>query len=150
MNNGARRAGATLPELLLLLSLLAVLGGMGVSASAGALDRVSVRGARDAVATTVGRARTLARLHGSARIQIDAATGTLRLESPIGSTSPVANPIGDAFGVEISIDGGVTSPVTLDFDALGLGRLANRTLRFRRNGAEARLTLSSYGRPRRW
>jgi type II secretory pathway pseudopilin PulG len=150
MNNATRRPGATLPELLLLLSLLAVLGGMSVSVSARARDRIAAHGARDVVASAIGRARALARMHGSARVHVDVASGALRIEAPVGSPRGGPTLLRDAFGVQVSVDGATSAPVVLDFDALGLGRLANRTLRFRRNDAEARLTLSSYGRPRRW
>jgi type II secretory pathway pseudopilin PulG len=146
----ARRPGTSLLELLLLLSLLAILGGMSVSVTARARDRISAHAARDAVASAISRAKTLARLHGSSRVQLDIVTGTLRIEAPAGTADGRAIPLSAEFGVQISVDGASSAPVALEFDALGLGRLANRTLRFRRNDAEARLTLSSYGRPRRW
>ena len=150
MNDAARRSGTTLPELLLLLSLLAIVGGMSVSVTARARDRIAAHAARDAVASAIGRARTLARTHGSARVQLDLGPGTLRVEAPAGNAERPPTPLRAEFGVQITADGAGSEVVTLDFDALGLGRLANRTLRFRRNEAEARLTLSSYGRPRRW
>ena len=41
-------------------------------------------------------------------------------------------------------------PHEVRFDGLGLGQVASTTVRFRRGDAEAGLTLSSYGRVRRW
>lgn len=141
-------AGATLPELLILLSLTTVLGGMTVSVSSGVRDALAVRAARDAAAVEFARARALAQLNGSARLHIDAASGVIRIETPVGAAADTlaAAPITAQFRVSIEVDGSDR----FEFDALGLGRLASRTIRFRRNTAEARLTLSTYGRPRRW
>lgn len=146
MRRPRRRAGATLPEIIVLMALLAVLCGMTVSTTARTRDGIAVRAARDAVAGEIGKVGALARLHGSARMTI--ALGALAIEAPAGTLRD-SRAIGRRFGVDMSVDG-AAGAVTLEFDALGLGRLVNRTIRFRRNDAEAGLTLSSYGRPRRW
>jgi Tfp pilus assembly protein FimT len=54
VNDSFRRRGATLDELLLLLSLLAILSGMTVSVSTRARDRIAAHAARDAVASAAG------------------------------------------------------------------------------------------------
>lgn len=146
MNLPTRRDGATLPELLILLALLSILMGMSISVSTGVRDGIAVRSARDEAAAWVARAAALARLHGSARLWVH--EGTLRIEAPAGVPGAVYS-IGEVYGVDTAVDG-AGGAVALEFDALGLGRLANRTIRFRRNDAEAGITLSSYGRPRRW
>ena len=58
--------------------------------------------------------------------------------------------LGDAFGVTLAADQHAGGVIILEFDGLGIGRVASRTFRIRRGATEARLTLSSYGRPRRW
>lgn len=146
MTTRVLHGGATLPELLILLSLVAILASMSLSVAGHARDGVAVRAARDAVAAELARARALARLHGAARVRFH--SGTMRVEAPRDSMR-IERSIGGAFGVEVAADG-AAGELVLEFDALGLGRLVNRTIRFRRNDAEARLTLSSYGRPRRW
>lgn len=146
MNNDPRRGGATLPELILVLALLGILAGMTVSVTSEARDRVAVSSARDRVAGLVVRAGALARLHRSAVAHIT--EGAVRIEAPAGTLRDV-QPIERQFGVHMTVDGSAEG-VRLEFDALGLGRLANRTIRFDRRSSQARLTLSSYGRPRRW
>jgi Tfp pilus assembly protein FimT len=146
MCNASGRSGATLPELIVVLGLLAILGGMTFTASADVRNGVAVRAARDAAAGEIARARALATLHGSARLLLDPGSTDLVLEAPAGSPAAVT-PLES--GVTVTVDGR-SEPVWLEFDALGLGRLANRTIRFGRGSAEARLTLSSYGRARRW
>jgi len=145
-----RRAGTSLAELVLSLAILSCAAAFATPRLVGARDEYAVRAARDAAAALVDRARLLAQLRGSARLQIDPARSEIRVEAPIGS--PVASPLRSAteWGAVISVAGSRPGMVSLDFDAHGLGRLANRTLRFRRGGREARLTLSTYGRVRRW
>jgi hypothetical protein len=52
-------------------------------------------------------------------------------------------------GVHVLLSGN-RSAVEIAFDALGLGRIASQTLRFRLESQEAGLTVSSFGRVRRW
>jgi hypothetical protein len=91
----------------------------------------------------------LALSRGSARLAVDLAGDAVHIESPAGEAAEPRRELGAEFGVDIVVDQ-ATAPVMLDFDGLGVGRLANRTFRIRRGAAEARLTLSTYGRPRRW
>jgi len=144
------RAGTSLAELALVLALLGAVAAIATPRLVGARDEYAVRAARDAAAALVDRARLLAQLRGSARLDVDPALSEIRVEAPIGS--PVATPLrsGAEWGAALSIAGSRPGTVSLDFDAHGLGRLANRTLQFRRGGREARLTLSTYGRVRRW
>ena len=151
MNAQYLKSGTTLAELILVLALLAAAAGVASPRLVHARDEYAVRSARDATAALVDRARTLAQLRGSARLRIDPAAAEIRVEAPIGN--PAGSPLflRSDWGADVSIAGrGSTAPLDLDFDGRGLGRLANRTLRFRRGGQEARLTLSSYGRVRRW
>jgi hypothetical protein len=89
------------------------------------------------------RARAVAR--ASARVPIDS-TGSVRIEAPIGAGPGAASPPLNAL---VHADG-AAGPVAIEFDARGVGIVASRTFRVRRGAAEARLTLSAFGRPRRW
>jgi type II secretory pathway pseudopilin PulG len=150
MNRLRLRAGASLAELILSLAILTCAAAFATPRLAGARDEYAVRAARDAAAALVDRARLLAQLRGSARLSIDPVASEIRVEAPIGSAT--ASPLrpGAEWGAALSVSGSRPGTVALDFDAHGLGRLANRTLQFRRGGREARLTLSTYGRVRRW
>lgn len=146
MKRGYRRPGATLPELVALLGLTSILLAMAGPAFGTARDRWAARAARDHTAALISHTRNLATLHGSATLRIDTVDVTVRIEAPTGQNWGSVEPIGARYGVRIRGAGSGS----LEFDALGLGRLANRTLEFHRGGAATRLTVSSYGRPRRW
>jgi prepilin-type N-terminal cleavage/methylation domain-containing protein len=142
--------GHTLPELLIVLAILGIVASMSAPRIAGALDGYAVRTARDATASVLGRARVLALARGSAAVVVDGTTGMVTVESPVGEGAADPFPLAAMFHVAVEADGAPAALVVLRFDGLGVGRFANHTLRFHRGGAEARLTVSSYGRPRRW
>ena len=142
--------GTTLPELLVVFAILAIVATMTMPRVGRALDIYATRAARDAMAAAIGRARALAIARGSATVFLDAAAGTLRVQAPTGVSPSDDLDLSSLFRVTCELDGNPAALVTLNFDALGIGRFSNHTLRCHRNGAEARLTLSSYGRPRRW
>lgn len=144
------REGTTLPELLVVLAILAIVATMTMPRVGRALDVYATRAARDALAAAVGRARVLAIARGSAIVRLDAPARTLEIRSPAGGAAAETLPLSSLFGVSCELDGSPAAVVALHFDALGIGRFSNYTLRCHRNGQEARLTLSSYGRPRRW
>ena len=54
------------------------------------------------------------------------------------------------WGVAVSSPGFGGDTIVIRYDAIGLGRIANRTLRFERGRAVAGLTISAYGRVRAW
>lgn len=141
--------GHTLPELLIVLAILGIVASMSAPRVVGAVDAFAVRGARDATAALIARARVLAVARGSAVLMVDGATSSLRLESPVGRLDGAPVALSGPLRVDVETDG-VVAVVALRFDGLGVGRFANHTMRFHRGRAEARLTLSSYGRPRRW
>lgn len=149
METTARRRGATLTELIAGLGVAGILLSMAVPRLNTARDGRAAAAARDAAAAVIARARTLAVAQGTAVVIIDPAAAAVSLEAPTGSPDGEPLRLGDAFGVTLSVDQSAAA-VRLDFDALGAGRLVNRTIRFRRGQEEARLSLSSYGRPRRW
>jgi type II secretory pathway pseudopilin PulG len=143
------RSGTTLVELLVLLFVVGLLAALTVPATLRAREAAAVRSARDATANVIARARMQALARGSARVWVDLRAAVVRMESPIGSTTGEPLRLSGS-AVTVVVDRATSPSVAIDFDGLGMGRLANRTLRFQRGSAEARLTLSSYGRPRRW
>jgi prepilin-type N-terminal cleavage/methylation domain-containing protein len=145
-----RITGHTLPELLVVLALLAIAASMTAPRVRSGLDVYAVRTARDATAAALAQARALALARGSAVAIVDGAKGTVVVEAPTGRPAGEAVHVNALFHVDIDTDDAPAATVTLRFDALGIGRFSNHTLRFRRGVAAAHLTLSSYGRPRRW
>jgi hypothetical protein len=149
MQNPNLRAGATLVDVVVVLAILSIVSGMAAPRLGAARDGWAAAAARDATIAIVAKARTQAMARGSARLIVDPVSSVIRLESPIGVVVGEALHIGREWGVAVAVDR-ASGVVGIDFDGLGLGRLASRTLRFRRGAAEARLSLSTYGRPRRW
>lgn len=147
-----RRAspGITLVELVFALSLLGILIGIAYPQLRSGLDRLAVRGARDALHAGVARARAAAIARGGASLVVELEAGRYRVRDASGREIAPPVEFGPQYRVEVRTDGAAVDSVVLRFDGRGLGRLANRTFRLRRGRAEARLTLSNYGRPRRW
>ena len=143
-----RRPAYTLIELACTLMLIAVLLGLAAPPLGRALAWTRVRAARDVVAAEAARARSLAVARGGADLVLDLRHARAWLTAPDTVTPPVE--VADQRVVRLSADGADGDTVRIAFDALGLGRVASRTLRFRAAAAEARLTLSSYGRVRLW
>jgi prepilin-type N-terminal cleavage/methylation domain-containing protein len=148
MRDSASPHGTTLLELLFALALIAILLGFAYPPLARTFERYAVRAAADALTAQVTRARIAAVAYGGADLIIDAPRGHTQLRSPAGQIIAQQDLAG--FGVALDVDGSRTEQVALSFDALGIGRMANRTFRFRRGQAEARVTLSAYGRVREW
>jgi prepilin-type N-terminal cleavage/methylation domain-containing protein len=148
--NTTRTSGHTLPELLVVLAVLAIAVSMTAPRVRSGLDVYAVRAARDATAAALAQARALAMARGSAVVVVDGAKGTVALEAPAGRAVGEAVQVSALFHVDIEADDAPGATVVLRFDALGIGRFSNHTLRFHRGAFAAHLTLSSYGRPRRW
>lgn len=143
-HRGAR--GFTLVETLIVLGLLSIVLGAALPAAAGTRDRLAVRGAREAAAGLLARARFESVLRGGAEVLVTEAPGRLVLRAGGRSLRSVA--VGDRYGAGLEIAGSVSRAV-LRFDALGIGRMTSRTIRFRRGDAVASLAVSAYGRIRR-
>lgn len=139
-----RRRGATLVELVLVLSLTGLMIGLAVPRARRALDWRGVRAARDGLILGVERARSLALGRGAVLHVAEDPPGYW-ITSPQGDTlvRPIA--LGD---VHLEVGRGTLAAVS--FDAYGIGRRASRTLRVTRGGATGGVTLSAYGRLRVW
>ena len=140
--------GYTLFELIIVLGLLGLLLGLAAPPVARALAWARVRTARDVVAMGTARARALAVARGGAELVLDLPRARAWIEAPDTATPPEL--VGDARWLRLSADGAGGDTVRIGYDDLGLGRMAGRTLRFRSGSAEARLTVSAYGRVRTW
>lgn len=142
----ANRWGATLYELLIVLILLGIFTSLAAPSLRTTMDILAVRAAREAAFGLFTRARVLALQHGGADIvlsaghdciQIRTADGVVRHELRLAQQD-----------VDLVLAGG--DPVVLRYDAYGLGRMMSRTLTLRGRKAYAGLTVSSFGRVRRW
>ncbi len=149
MHRIAHRPGISLVELIAALACAAVVLTVAVPRLGRTRDARAAVAARDATAALIARARALAVAHGSSAVALDPHTAIVSLEAPAGTTRGADLHLAAGFGVTLAVDH-ATGPTRLDFDGLGSGRLVNRTIRFRRGQEEARLSLSAWGRPRRW
>lgn len=141
-----RNVGHSLIELLVVLGVLGILSGLAMPPAARARDRVAVRAARDELAAALALTRLTAATSGGAHLLVDPATGRVSI-----TTARAEHPTLDltrSHGVSLEVGGG--GPVEIRYDALGIGRFANRTIAVRRGAAVAGLTISAYGRFRRW
>jgi len=138
------RSGFSLIELSVVLALI----GLGVAtllpAARRQTDRMAVLAAREAVVSQLSRTRSEARMSGGASLRIEREGGRLWIES----SSPARDTVHLERDHGVSLELGVAS-TTLSFDALGIGRLANRSLSLVRGTARASLSISAYGRVRR-
>lgn len=137
----------SIAELTLTLTVAGVLTGLAAPIARRGLDALQVRAAREAVFAAATRTRSVALAHSGASLILDTArrtatVSTARLDAVV--VMPLAQ-----FDVDILTDA-ATATITLTYDGRGIGRMASRTIRFRRGQAEAGLTFSSYGRARRW
>ena len=139
------RAGTTFVELTLVLALLGILLGIVTPATQRWRDVLAVRAARDELAAGIAGARATAAAVGGAALILDRGSGIFWVATPAGAGP--ATDLRARYGVHIEGPGGI---VELQYDGLGIGRLANRSIRLRRGRAEAGVVISAYGRVRRW
>ncbi|HUG00708.1 MAG TPA: prepilin-type N-terminal cleavage/methylation domain-containing protein [Longimicrobiales bacterium] len=148
-----RRAGFTLLETLVVAAMIGVLAAIAAPAARHAADRAAARGARDGTAIFLSRARAEAPARGGAHLAIDLESASLMLRGGRPGAHGAhfgALDLRRRYGVRVQSRGVETGSVDIVFDAYGIGRIASRSLTFRRGAAEAGLTVSSYGRVRRW
>jgi type II secretory pathway pseudopilin PulG len=132
-------------ELIIALTLLAILATLSLPGARHGLDGLRVRQAREATFALATRARAVALERGGANLILDLAGSGARVEAADSVIVAAAR-----FAECDILVAGATGTVTLTYDARGLGRMASRTVRFECGRAQAGLTFSSYGRVRRW
>lgn len=140
------RAGHTLPELAVVLLLAALLAPLGLAGLRHAGDRAAVAAVREEVAALLVRTRGEARARGGAALLI--APDPLRLVLVSGNDTLGTWEPGRERGVRWLGPGSgrAPSPVRIDYDALGIGRMASATLRLGRGRFTSTLVISSLGR----
>lgn len=144
-----RAPGYTLIELLFVLSILGVLLAITMPPLTRWLDAAAVHAARDELAGGLALTRVAAVSGRGATLVLDPAAGRFWIRTEEEDGSATATDLARRYRVRIDV-GASTAPVLFHYDALGIGRLANRTVRVHRGRAEAGLTVSAYGRFRRW
>ena len=141
------RAGATLFELLITLILLSVFFTIAFPSLRSARDALAVRAARETAFALFSRARMVALQQGGAEIELDARLDRMLIRSHLGVIEYQHN--FSAQGVDLLL-GSAPEPVTLRYDAHGLGRMMSRTVTFTAGSGIGGLTISAFGRVRRW
>ena len=146
-----QRRGYTVIELLVVLALLALALGLAYPAARRAADAWAVRAARDGVAAVIAGARAAALTARGAEVLLVTADGTvLARPTDAASAAHVRLRLLRDWNVSVNSPGFSGDTIIIRYDALGIGRIANRTLRFERGRAVAGLTISAYGRVRAW
>ena len=140
------RAGFTLAELAGSLALLSILLGWGLPRLRAGLDRWAVLGAREALVSAVSSARATALERGGSWLVVDVEQATVTWGA--GDDSLGWRGLSEARGVRVLDGPGVGTVVR--FDDLGRGQVASRTFTLVKGGARGGVSLSSYGRVRRW
>jgi Tfp pilus assembly protein FimT len=141
-----QKTGTSLIELLVALTLLAGILAIALPPAGRWRDAAAVRGARDELAAALSWTRMAAAARGGATLVLDPTSGRFWTEQE-GRHWRIVDLAGH-YGVRIET--GTSRPVAFRYDGLGIGRVASRTVRIHRSGAEAGITVSSYGRVRRW
>jgi prepilin-type N-terminal cleavage/methylation domain-containing protein len=149
MHRSSHPNGFSLPELLIVVAVLGALLMIALPAVTGARAVFSVRAARETVMAAATRTRSLALSHGGAQLQIDALTGAVSV-STADSTIIEHWSLRDLHGVAVTIEHSARTTALIEYDRLGVGRLANLTVRLARGSAVGGVTFSAYGRPRAW
>lgn len=144
------RRGYSLLELIIVLALLTIAIGLAYPGARAAADGWAVRAARDATASVLASTRAAAVAHRGAEVLVVQATGDVltrnrRSDRPLPRLSVMRD-----WGVTLSSSGAGGDTVSIRYDALGIGRVASRTLRFERGASSAGITVSAYGRIRQW
>ena len=137
------RRGLTLIELVLVVTLTAVVSLLGVRQLGRYLDHIAAHDATRAAANVIARARDEAvALHAPVVVRIDTAAGTIELQAHGNAFAHTA--LGAVHGVSLT-----ATRDSIAFDVRGLGYgAANLTLTARRGAAADTLVVSRLGRVR--
>lgn len=139
----AQRAAFTLPELVLVLIIMALSGLVLIRQTHLLVDRIEARNAVRATAALMDRARTEAMAQQMlVSVRIDTVAAAVDIASRTGRISRL--PLGASHGVSLSTN---RDSITYDVRGLGYGA-ANLTLFVRRGAAVESLVTSRLGRIR--
>ncbi len=141
------RNGHTLLELIVAMLLAATVAGSLLPAVTRYRHRAAVVAARESVAGLLAEARAVAPAFAGAIVKIE--SGPWRAWIQLSDSGGRLVRIEEDTGVQVILSGGRSS-TEVEYDALALGRVASETLLFRLDGEDAGLTISSFGRVRRW
>jgi Tfp pilus assembly protein FimT len=148
MPSGALRSSArghTLLELAIVLTLFATTTAVLSPPLARYRDVAAVVSARESVAGLIAAARVVAVANGGAEVHVRAGPSVASLIVG-GDTTRVVRVESDS---GVVLDLGPRTAVVLAYDEVGMGRLANATIRFVRGDESRSLVVSSFGRVRR-
>jgi len=148
--DGQPPPGLTLLELLCGIALMGVMLSMAAVPVSRAADILAVRAARGAILNAAATARGLAPGHGGASLTIRAADGVIAVDTRDGLVADTLARLGREQRVAVTFDDAGLQVATIRLDALGLGRLASRTVSLKRGRVRAGVTFSAYGRARPW
>ena len=144
-----RRPGVTLLELTIAIGVIAITLALAAPPLTHARDVLAVRAARDAIVAAAARTRAMAIQHGGALLRIDPTSGAITITGGDGTLESAARIAGD-IEVRVLVQGSQSTEALIQYDALGIGRLANRTISLSRGRSSGGVTFSAYGRPRPW
>ena len=137
------REGYTILELVIVVTMSAIVLSIAIPPCQRMLDRASVQAAAGDVAAMLSTARGIALAgHASVAVDIDSTSGVVRVRR--GSEILVARNIGQAHGVQVE-----RTRDSLTYDPRGLGRgAANLSIMLRRRTAVETVFVSRLGRVR--
>jgi prepilin-type N-terminal cleavage/methylation domain-containing protein len=138
--------GFTLPELATVLVILAVVVSSALPSLAALRDRMAILQAREILVGAVAWARRSSQGSGGAWVSVVPDSGRIHWGDDVQPRG--SRDLKRELGVILETPS--RAPFTLRFDDLGLGQVTSRTIVFRRGSAETGVSLSSYGRVRRW
>lgn len=138
--------GFSILELVCALGLVAVGVSLLLPAARRVDERLSVVAAREELVGLIVRARGQALVHGGATVVVEQRPPRAWITA--GRVIQEHVDLWGRHGAELLISGG-RPRAELRFDGVGLGKMAARSITFRRGTAVARLIVSAYGRIRR-
>lgn len=140
------RRGSTLLELATVLLVASVALALAAPSARRLGDRAAVAGAREALVGMVSAARASALDAGVAELVVDARADRVWLE--VEGRRRLELDLAREFGVDVGPP--EAGPARLRFGFLSLGIASSRTVTVRRGSVSRSLTVSAYGRVRRW
>jgi Tfp pilus assembly protein FimT len=137
--------GYSLIEITFVLMLSTLLLAVAVAPVSHARDVMAVRAARGDIAALLAVTRSTAITTGGATLVIAVDSGTAWIERGGGARIGDVQHIAARHGVELTA---ARSTISIRYDALGIGRMSNATIRVKSGSVTGTITVSSYGRVR--